>query len=101
MESGRAPPGTEHTSYRIRLHRKYILDSMQPIRDAVRLCGLGAKGMRHLYFLLFALWIGSAGTVGAQSLFGTVLGRVTDPSGAKIPGAVVTIRNVNTNLARS
>src|SRR2546425_1426766 len=33
--------------------------------------------------------------------FGEVTGRVTDPSGAVIPGASVTLSNVNTNAVRS
>src|SRR5438046_2064075 len=57
--------------------------------------------MRHRHYLPFILLLSSATALQAQSLFGTVLGRVTDPSHAKIPGAVVTIRNVETNLARS
>lgn len=32
---------------------------------------------------------------------GTILGRVTDPSGAAIPGATVTLRNPNTGFART
>src|SRR5205823_5757995 len=57
--------------------------------------------MLRLHRLLFVCLIGCATTLHAQSLFGTVLGRVTDPSSAKISGAVVTIRNVETNLTRS
>ena len=32
---------------------------------------------------------------------GTILGTVTDPSGAAIPGAQITLRNPNTGLVRS
>ena len=33
--------------------------------------------------------------------FGEVTGRVTDPSGAVIPGASVTLTNINTNAVRN
>src|ERR1700692_3628126 len=37
----------------------------------------------------------------AQTFRGTILGTVTDATGAVIPGATVTIRNVNTGLVRT
>ncbi|MBV8050134.1 MAG: carboxypeptidase regulatory-like domain-containing protein, partial [Acidobacteriaceae bacterium] len=37
----------------------------------------------------------------AQTFRGTILGTVTDPSGAVVPGAKVTIKNVNTGLERT
>src|SRR5258708_22820906 len=37
----------------------------------------------------------------AQTFRGTVLGTVTDPQGAVIAGAKVTVRNVNTGLERT
>ena len=36
----------------------------------------------------------------AQSIFGTLLGTVTDPSGAVMPGVVVTITNLGENITR-
>jgi hypothetical protein len=36
---------------------------------------------------------------GAQESRGTIAGNVTDPNGASLPGATVTIRNVDTNVA--
>ena len=42
-----------------------------------------------------------AAPVGAQTLYGTVAGIVTDAQGAIIPGATVTITNENTGLAMS
>jgi len=37
----------------------------------------------------------------AQTFRGTILGTVTDPTGAVVPGAMVTIRNVDTGLVRT
>src|SRR5262249_48062047 len=37
----------------------------------------------------------------AQTFRGTILGTVTDPSGAAIAGAGVAVKNVNTGLART
>src|SRR5712692_2758124 len=37
----------------------------------------------------------------AQTFRGTILGTVTDPQGAVISGAKVTVRNVNTGLERT
>src|SRR5512142_1215112 len=38
--------------------------------------------------------------VGAQVLYGSLVGNVTDTSGANVPGAAVTLINTGTNLAR-
>lgn len=45
--------------------------------------------------------LGSASMAAAQVNTAAVLGRVTDPSDAVIPGAKVTVRNTATNLERS
>ena len=57
----------------------------------------------------FEMWCGGAATVGlmvglslisplsAQETSGTILGVVTDSSGADIPGATVTIKNIDRN----
>src|SRR5207248_9820920 len=37
----------------------------------------------------------------AQTFRGTILGTVTDPQGAVVSGAKVTVRNVNTGLERT
>ena len=41
-----------------------------------------------------------AGPADAQILYGTLVGNVTDSSGAAVPGATVTLINTDTNLAR-
>jgi hypothetical protein len=40
-------------------------------------------------------------TAGAQEFRGSVTGKVTDPNGAALPGATVTIKNVDTNAENS
>ena len=51
-----------------------------------------------LVFFCFALMVGS---LAAQTFRGTILGTVTDPSGAVVAGAKVTVKNVNTGLERT
>ena len=43
----------------------------------------------------------AAASLSAQTFRGTILGTVTDPSGAVIPGAKVTVKNTGTGLERS
>jgi hypothetical protein len=43
----------------------------------------------------------SAAGLMAQTFRGTILGTVTDPSGAVVAGAKVTVRNTNTGLERT
>ena len=55
-----------------------------------------------LFFLTLALYVGGATLVNAQSqaLNGQIEGVVTDASGAAIPNAAVTVRNVDTGTQR-
>ncbi len=55
--------------------------------------------MRARIILFFALL--AAVSLSAQTFRGTILGTVTDPSGAVVPGAKVTVKNVGTGLERS
>lgn len=50
--------------------------------------------------ILMALWI-SAMTASAQELTATLFGRVTDPTGAVVPGAEVVVRNMDTGFSRT
>jgi Carboxypeptidase regulatory-like domain len=50
--------------------------------------------------LSLAVWLGSATAV-AQVLYGTLLGTVTDQSGAVVPGVTVTITNQSTGAIRT
>jgi len=56
-------------------------------------------GLASLAVLVAALVV-LAAPAGAQVLYGTLVGNVTDPSGAAVPGATVTLINANTNLAK-
>src|SRR5205814_5652513 len=55
--------------------------------------------MRARFFLVFVLL--AAVSLSAQTFRGTILGTVTDPSGAVIAGAKVTVKNTGTGLERS
>src|SRR5215472_5279470 len=62
-------------------------------------------GLRSLVFgsvlLLGVIVVSSGGVIYGQAVNGTLLGTITDPAGAVVPGATVTITEVNTNLTRS
>src|SRR5579862_5573477 len=51
--------------------------------------------------IILAFVLLAAVSLSAQTFRGTILGTVTDPSGAVVPGAKVTVRNVATGLERS
>src|SRR2546429_4234100 len=55
--------------------------------------------MRVRIILVFVLL--AAVSLSAQTFRGTILGTVTDPSGAVVSGAKVTVRNVATGLERT
>jgi carboxypeptidase family protein len=55
--------------------------------------------MRARIILVFVLL--AAVTLSAQTFRGTILGTVTDPSGAVVAGAKVTVKNVGTGLERT
>ena len=62
------------------------------------------RSIRYLCTLgccLIALLIFVAGSATAQTFRGIILGTVTDASGGTVPGATVTIRNVDTGLTRT
>ena len=49
----------------------------------------------------FLMILGCAGLLYAQGTMGTISGTVSDPTGAVIPGATVTVRNVETGISRT
>jgi outer membrane receptor protein involved in Fe transport len=53
-----------------------------------------------LVFVLLAAFLTTA-SLSAQTFRGTILGTVTDPSGAVLPGAKVTVKNAGTGLERT
>ena len=52
-------------------------------------------------FLALTLLFLAVTLAGAQTFRGTILGTVTDASGANVPGATVTAHNTDTGLART
>ena len=55
--------------------------------------------MRTRIIVVFVLL--AAVSLSAQTFRGTILGTATDPSGAVLPGATVTVKNVGTGLERT
>ena len=58
-------------------------------------------GSRRFVVLLFVLLAVTATLVSAQTFRGTILGTVTDTSGAVVPGATVKAKNAATGLERT
>ena len=59
------------------------------------------RATRTFALVVFALTIIAGASTFAQTFRGTILGSVTDSSGAAVPGATVTIKNLDTGLART
>jgi Carboxypeptidase regulatory-like domain/TonB dependent receptor-like, beta-barrel len=58
-----------------------------------------AKGILCAVINLMVM-LATATTVSAQVLYGSIVGTLTDESGAVVPGAVVTVKNASTGLSR-
>lgn len=58
------------------------------------------RSLSVLACLLATLFLGNSPIAKAQTFRGTILGTITDSSGASIPGATVTIKNMDTGLTR-
>jgi hypothetical protein len=59
------------------------------------------RAIRTLALVIFSLALFAGASTFAQTFRGTILGSVTDSSGAAVPGATVTIKNVDTGLIRT
>jgi hypothetical protein len=59
------------------------------------------RNLSAFAWVLAALMVLSGTTVKGQTFRGTILGVVTDSSGAAVPGAAVTIKNLDTGLTRT
>jgi outer membrane receptor protein involved in Fe transport len=59
------------------------------------------RAIRTLTLIVFSLALIAGASTFAQTFRGTILGSVTDSSGAAVPGATVTIKNVDTGLVRT
>jgi outer membrane receptor protein involved in Fe transport len=59
------------------------------------------RAIRTFALIAFALTIFAGVSTYAQTFRGTILGSVTDSSGAAVPGATVTIKNTDTGLVRT
>ncbi|PYS51449.1 MAG: TonB-dependent receptor [Acidobacteria bacterium] len=62
---------------------------------------LGNFGLRKIHFAVLALVLAFPLVAVAQVTTATIVGTITDPGGAAVPGAQVTARNVDTGLTRS
>jgi len=59
------------------------------------------KRKQTMWLIAAVLWLLGGGRAHAQTTTATILGTVTDKSGATVAGATVTARNTQTNLTRS
>ena len=59
------------------------------------------RNLSALVCIFTALTLLAAAHTPGQTFRGTILGVVTDSSGAAVPGATVTIKNVDTGLSRT
>src|ERR1700746_3431326 len=63
--------------------------------------GLAEKECGMKFKVLFAFVLAVASSLAAQTFRGTILGTVTDASGAVVPGAKVSVKNLATGLERT
>src|SRR2546427_10301172 len=58
---------------------------------------------RNLFSLILSLLLGAALSVSsrAQAVYGSIFGTVTDPQGARVVGAIVTVTDLTKNVTTS
>ena len=63
----------------------------------------GCSVRQRTFFVLFAafLVLAASGVAWSQTVQGVITGTITDPTGAVVPGATVTITNVGTNISQT
>src|SRR5689334_12028735 len=61
----------------------------------------GLPGFALTIIVLLASTIGSANLAYGQVLYGSLVGNITDPNGAVVPGASVTATDQNTGVAKT
>ena len=85
----------------LQVSQKSGLEFRLPRRTSLPLINDLIQGdfMRARMFLVFVLL--AVVSLSAQTFRGTILGTVTDPSGAVVSGAKVTVKNVGTGLERT
>jgi hypothetical protein len=72
---------------------------IEPIKE--QLMNSFFRAIRTLALIVFSLALFAGVSTSAQTFRGTILGSVTDSSGAAVPGATVTIKNLDTGLTRT
>jgi hypothetical protein len=80
-------------------HSSAMRDERGTTLAALRRGAIMASGRRWIFVAVMA-W-GLATPAAPQSLYGSLVGTVTDETGAAIPGATVTVTQAETNLSRS
>src|SRR5258705_3604462 len=71
--------------------------TVRPIIGAIQRC----LNRKALGFAAIALLMAMAGSLSAQTFRGTILGIVTDPNAAVVPGASVSAKNIATGIERT
>ena len=61
---------------------------------------MGSRVLARAAVLVVLCMAGASHVVSAQNIYGSLVGNVTDSSGASIPGATVTATQTETNLTR-